>query len=213
MNRLVQGASIALGLLISGSSCALDINVVGLFPGKAVVQVDGGPLQTLSVGQKSREGAMLVSANRDAAIFEVDGERMTVGLGHARMKASTATPSATMTADERGHFVTNGWVNGIPVRFAVDTGATYISLSASEARRLDIDYRKGRKVVMETGNGNAPGYRIKLDTVKVGDVAVNSVDAVVMEGEDPRIALLGMSFLNRTNITREGEIMTLTKRY
>jgi aspartyl protease family protein len=95
----------------------------------------------------------------------------------------------------------------------VDTGATYISLSASEARRLDIDYRKGRKVVMETGNGNAPGYRIKLDTVKVGDVAVNSVDAVVMEGEDPRIALLGMSFLNRTNITREGEIMTLTKRY
>src|SRR5690349_14774881 len=78
MKRFVRSASIALGLLISGSSCALDINVVGLFPGKAVVQVDGGPLQTLSVGQKSREGAMLISANRDAAIFDVDGERMTV---------------------------------------------------------------------------------------------------------------------------------------
>jgi aspartyl protease family protein len=214
MNRSLRSASIAFGLLISGDSGALDINVVGLFPSKAVVQIDGGALQTLSVGQKSREGAVLISADRDAATFDVgDGQHMTVGLGHARMKASDATPSAKMTANERGHFVTTGWVNGVPVRFAVDTGATYISLSASEARRLELDYRKGRKVIMETGNGNAPGYRIKLDAVRVGDVTVNSVDAVVMEGDDPRIALLGMSFLNRMNITREGEIMTLTKRY
>jgi len=76
-----------------------------------------------------------------------------------------------------------------------------------------LDYRKGQRAMMETANGIAPAYRIKLDTVRVGDVTVNNVDAVVMEGNSPAIGLLGMSFLNRMDIRREGEIMTLTKRY
>ena len=213
MNRRRHPVWIFLALLISGGASALDINVVGLFPSKAVVQIDGGSLQTLSVGQKSREGALLVSADRDGATFDIDGQRLTVGLGHARMKASSATPSAIVTADERGHFVTTGWINGTPVRFAVDTGATYISLPAAEARRLGLDYRKGRKAMMETANGIVPAYRVQLDTVRVGDITVNSVDAVVTDGDSPSIALLGMSFLNRMDIRREGEIMTLTKRY
>jgi aspartyl protease family protein len=213
MERRHRLASIVLGLLVSTGAFALDVNVVGLFPNKAVVQIDGGALQTLSVGQKTIEGVALVSVARDGATFDIEGQRTTLGLGHARMKAGTGPASAMVTADERGHFVTTGQVNGIPIRFAVDTGATFISLPASEARRLELDYRKGQKVMMETANGIAPAYRIKLDTVRVGDVTVNSVDAVVMESEGPSIALLGMSFLNRMNIRRDGEIMTLTKRF
>ena len=205
--------SVVLGLVASGAACALDVNVVGLFPNKAVVQIDGGALQTLAVGQKAAEGVVLLGVDRDGATFEIDGQRLTVGLGHARMKASTAAASAMVTADEHGHFVTTGWVNGIPIRFAIDTGATFISLPAGEARRLGLDYHKGQKAMMETANGIAPAYRIKLDTVRVGELTVNSVDAVVMEGDSPAIGLLGMSFLNRMDIRREGEIMTLTKRY
>ena len=206
-------ASIVVGLLISTGAGALDVNVVGLFPNKAVVQIDGGALQTLSLGQKTREGVVLVSVERDGAAFDIQGQRMVLGLGHARMKASTSAASVMVTADTRGHFVTDGLVNGTPIRFTVDTGATFISLSASEARRLGLDYRKGQKAMMHTANGNAPAYRIKLDTVRVGDITVNSVDAVVMEGEGLPVALLGMSFLNRMDIRREGEIMTLTQRY
>ena len=201
------------GLLVAAGAAAIEINVVGLFPSKAVVQIDGGALQTLAIGQKTAEGAVLVAVDREGATFDIDGERVTLGLGHARMKVSTAPASAMVTADEHGHFVTTGWINGIPVRLAVDTGATFISLPASEARRLGLDYRKGQKAMMETANGIAPAYRIKLDTVRVGEVTVNSVDAVVMEGDSPAIGLLGMSFLNRMDIRREGEIMTLTKRY
>jgi aspartyl protease family protein len=95
----------------------------------------------------------------------------------------------------------------------VDTGATFISLPAREASRLGLDYRNGQKVVMETANGDAFAYRVKLDTVRVGELTVNNVDAVVMEGGSLPVALLGMSFLNRTDIRREGAIMTLTKRY
>jgi aspartyl protease family protein len=101
----------------------------------------------------------------------------------------------------------------MPVRFAVDTGATFITLPAREASRLGLDYHKGQKTVMKTANGDVFAYRLKLDTVRVGDVAVDNVDAVIMEGNGLPIALLGMSFLNRMDIRREGAIMTLTKRY
>jgi aspartyl protease family protein len=213
VNRRQRVASIVVGLLVSSDACALDVTVVGLFPNKAVVQIDGGALQTLAAGQKSREGVVLVSVERDGATFVFEGQRMTLGLGHARMKASTAAASAMITADERGHFVAMGAINDIAIRFAVDTGATFVSLPASEARRLGLDYRKGQPALMQTANGVAPAYRIKLDTVRVGEVTVNGVEAVVMESDGSQVALLGMSFLNRMDIRREGEIMTLIKRY
>ena len=211
MHRLRIAATVV-GLLMSSAAVALDVNVVGLFPNKAVVQIDGGALQTLSVGQKTREGITLVSVERDGATFDIQGQRMALGLGHARMQ-TTAAVSAMATVDERGHFVADGQVNGVPIRFTIDTGATFISLPASEARRIGLDYRNGRRAAMETANGVAAAYRVKLDTVRVGELLVNNVDAVVMEGDSLSVALLGMSFLNRVDIRREGQIMTLTKRF
>lgn len=213
MNPHHRIASITIGLLVSTCAAALDVNVVGLFPNKAVVQIEGGALQTLSVGQKTRDEVMLVSVERDGATFDIRGRRMSLGLGHARMQASGSPDSVMVSADGWGHFVTNGEVNGVPMRFAVDTGATFISLPAREATRLGLDYRKGQKAVMETANGDAFAYRVKLDSVRVGDVILNNVDAVVMDGDGLNVALLGMSFLNRMDIRREGAIMTLTKRY
>ena len=65
---------------------------------------------------------------------------------------------------------------------------------------------------METANGSVFAYRLKLDTVRVGGVAVHNVDAVITEGNSLPIALLGMSFLSRTDIRRDGTNVTLTKR-
>ena len=121
--------------------------------------------------------------------------------------------SAVLTADLQGHFRTDGQVNGRSVRFVVDTGATLIALPADEARRLSIDYRKGQMAMMRTANGTAAGYIVKLDTVSIGNVTLYGVDAVVLEGVGLATPLLGMSFLNRMNMMREGNIMTLTRRY
>ena len=205
--------ALVVGLAFCTEAGAVDVKLVGLFPNRAVVQIDGGPLQTLSIGQKTAEGVVLLSVESDGATFEIDGSRTVLGLTHARMKQGTGAASAMVTADEYGHFTTMGQVNGMPVRFAVDTGATFIAFHANEARRLGLDYRKGQRVLMDTAAGIAIAYRIKLDTVRVGDITVNSVDAVVMDSEGPSIALLGMSFLSRMDMKREGEIMTLTKRY
>jgi aspartyl protease family protein len=200
-------------LAVAGAS-ASDITVSGLFTNKAVVQIDGGPLQTLSVGQKTPQGVVLVSVDRESATFDVDGQRMTLGLGRARMSATPpAAETVSITADVRGHFTADGQVNGQPVRFVVDTGASLVSISVSEAQRLSLDYKKGQKALMNTANGATTGYLVQLDTVKVGGVTLHGVDAVVIEGTGFGSPLLGMSFLNRMNMKREGDIMTLTRRY
>ena len=215
MDRRHGIASIALGLLVSTGAAALDVNVVGLFPNKAVVQIEGGALRTLSVGQKTRDAIILLSVERDGATFDIQGRRVALALGHTRTQTSPAAAAnyALVPTDEQGNLVADGQVNGMPVRFAVDTGATFITLPAREANRLGLDYHKGQKTVMKTANGDVFAYRLKLDTVRVGDVAVDNADAVIMEGNGLPIALLGMSFLNRMDIRREGAMMTLTKRY
>ena len=221
-------ASIAIGILISTGAAALDVNVVGLFPNKAVVQIEGGALQTLSVGQKMRD-LILLSVERDGATFDIQGRRVSLPMGPARRSSSPApvqtiaatavqaSPAgeanyAVVRTNERGDLYADGEVNGVPVRFAVDTGATFMTFPAREATRLGLDYHSGQKVVLETANGNAFAYRLKLDTVRVGDMALHDVDAVVMEGNSLPIALLGMSFLSRTDIRRDGTTLTLTKR-
>ena len=91
-----------------------------------------------------------------------------------------------------------------------------IARLAAYCRDAGVQWRphtKGQKVLMRTANGTATGYLIKLDTVTVGGVTLHGVDAVVMEGVGLSFSLLGMSFLNRMDMRREGNIMTLIKRY
>jgi aspartyl protease family protein len=211
--RVLIAMLMALGALVCNVAAGLEISVVGLFPNKAVVQIDGGALQTLSVGQKTREGIILLSVGRDAATFDMRGQRVSLPLGPARRQQSpSAIEAVVVPSDASGIFIVEGHVNGRPIRFAVDTGATFIALSSSEAKRLGLAYRNGQRIVMKTANGGISAYRVKLDTVGVGNVSVHQVDAVITEGDGLPIALLGMSFLNRMEIRHEGAIMTLTKR-
>ncbi|MCC7325534.1 MAG: TIGR02281 family clan AA aspartic protease [Burkholderiales bacterium] len=201
-------------LLASATADATEVSVVGLFPNKAVVQIDGGALRTLSVGQRTAEGIVLVAVGRDGATLDIDGQRTTLGLGNARIaRTAPVAESARLTADLQGHFAADGQVNGRSIRFVVDTGATLVALPADDARRVAIDYRNGKQVTMRTANGNAPAYLVKLDTVSVGSVTLHGVDALVIEGKGLPYPLLGMSFLNRMDMKREGDMMTLTRRY
>lgn len=200
-------------LLFAASVQAADIGVVGLFPNKAVLVVDGGAPRTYSVGAKIAEGVRLVAADQSTATIEVNGKRQTIAIGeHVNRSVSSGPASVTLKADGRGHYMVQGQINGGTVRMLLDTGATAVALPASEAVRLGINYKAGRPGYVNTANGTAPAYIVKLDTVKVGDIQINHVDAVVQEQGLPFI-LLGMSFLNRTEMRREGDQMVLTKRY
>jgi aspartyl protease family protein len=213
---LALGAILWFGLAVPAA--ATDVTVVGLSSARASVSINNGNPRWLAVGQRSPEGVVLVAVDREGgnATFEIDGRRRTLRMNQAYVSAGAASGggagSVTLKADARGHFITDGQVNGTTVRFIVDTGATAIALPAAEAKRLGISYLKGERGFVQTANGTAAAYRVKLDTVRLGDITLNSVDAVVLEG-GLTMALLGMSFLNRTEMKRDGETMVLTKRF
>lgn len=204
-------------LLAPGSVVAADINVLALTAGKAVVSIDGGKPRALTVGQSTPEGVKLISASSESATFEVDGRQQTLAVGQGQAVASTAPArggdTIILTADSRGHFITTGVVNGVSLRFLVDTGATSVVLSSADARRAGVNYLTGARVLTQTANGVVPVYTVKLDTLRVGDITVNNVDASVIEGDKLPVALLGMSFLNRMEMRRDGSTLTLIRRY
>lgn len=212
MVAVFLGGVAALGM---DAARATDVNVIGLFPGKAVIVVGRGSPRTISVGQKTPEGVVLVSATSEQAVLEVDGKRETLGMGqHFETASQTDTRgSVTLPADSRGQFYADGQVNGAHIRFMVDTGATTVLLPFSEADRLGVDYRRGQPGRIQTANGSASAYRVVLDSVTVGGITAYNVDAVVAQAQGLDVALLGMSFLNRTEMRRDGAYMTLTKRY
>ncbi|MFC3108256.1 TIGR02281 family clan AA aspartic protease [Undibacterium arcticum] len=200
-------------LLLAGTADAADIGVVGLFPGKAVLVIDDAAPKTYAIGNTIAEGTRLVASDGNSATVEVNGKRQTLVIGqHANHTISTGPASVTLQADSRGHFLAQGQINGGTMRMLVDTGASMVALSASDALRLGIDYKNGQRITVNTANGVAAVYRIKLDSVKVGDIELRQIDAVIHETGLP-YALLGMSFLNRTDMRRDGEQMTLTRRF
>ena len=212
-HRILTGLALA---LIAGAATATDVNVIGLFRGKAVVVVNGGKPRTLSAGDATPEGVRLVSVDTEQAVLEIDGKRRSLGMGQSISVAAPSTggrAQATLAADARGHFLTTGQINGQSVQFLVDTGASMISMNASEARRLGVNYLKGERGYASTANGPAAVYKVRLDTVRVGDISATDVEALVHDGNALPLVLLGMSFLNRVEMRRDGPTMTLIKRF
>jgi aspartyl protease family protein len=206
---------IALLLLLAGGiAAAADVALIGVIGDKAaVLAVDGGNPKTVKVGQ-TWNGITVLSVDKDRATVEFEGRKRVLQQGqHYRGAApSSDRTQVTLAAGPGGHFVADGAVNGNPVRFLVDTGATSIALPARDADRLGIDFRKGQRGISQTANGPVTVYRVNLDSVRLGDVELRSVDAIVIEqGLD--IALLGMSFLNRVEMKRDGHTMTLIRRF
>jgi aspartyl protease family protein len=146
----------------------------------------------------------------------VDGARRTLLLGAGPVKVSGDAGARSgneivLMASHGGHFNTVGQINGKAVSFMVDTGATKVSMSESEASRLGVDYKAGTRGLAETANGRVAVYAVTLSSVRVGDVEVANVEALVLPASMPHI-LLGNSFLTRFSMKRENEVMRLEKR-
>lgn len=191
-----------------------DVALAGVIGARAVLVIDAGAPQTLAVGARSREGVKLVALRDEIATVEVDGRRETLRLGeHAiHVKGGQEAVRLQLQADSQGHFVSRGRINGIEVNLLVDTGATFVSLGRSDAKRIGLDYTKGERGLTATANGTVPVWRMRLDTVELGGMTMHNVDASVHESELP-LVLLGMSFLNRTQWQRDGDKLILQKRY
>ena len=193
----------------------MDVRVVGLFADRAVLLVEGQQ-HMLRVGQSSPEGVKLVSASSESAVLLIDGEEITARLDGrvSARKRTAAVKEVQVWRNTSGMFTTVGSINGLHVPFLVDTGATQVAMNASQARRLGIDFHViGKPAEVTTASGVVHAWAVTLDSVKVGDLEVRNVPAVVLEGAQPKVTLLGMSYLGRMEILHEGQLMTLRKKY
>ena len=194
---------------------APDVRVVGLFNNQAVLQINGRQ-HVLKAGQTSPEGIKLLEADSESAVLQIEGERVEARLD-GRISApvrSTAAREVQVWRNTSGMYTTVGSINGMPVSFLVDTGATQVAMNAGQARRLGIDYRvTGSPAEVTTASGVERAWMVSLDSVKVGELEVRNVQAVVLDGAQPQTTLLGMSYLGRMKITNDGRLMTLQKKY
>ena len=204
-----------LALLCAGGAAAQTVSMGGSLGSNALLVIDGKP-RTVAVGTTD-EGIRLVNVTANGAIVELKGKRVLLRLGDAQVnlggKASEGGgKQIVLTAQSGGHFHANGTINGQSVRFMVDTGATMVVMDKYEAERLGIDYKSGRRGISRTANGEVAVYAAKLASVRIGDVQVHDVDAIVSQAPMPYI-LLGNSFLTRFQMKRENDVMTLDLRY
>jgi len=112
-----------------------------------------------------------------------------------------------LAGNRLGHFVASGHINGRPVQFMLDTGATDVSVPADLAERLGLE--RGAPVTLSTANGRSEGYRTRIELLQLGDIVLRDVAALVAPGLDGDQVLLGMSALKKLEFTQRGGSMLL----
>lgn len=209
-------ASFLLTLAAAAPAWAQSVALQGMLGNRALLIVDGSAPRAVAPGD-SHKGVKVVSTAGDQAVVEFGGARRTLRVGEAPASVGStgAAPSGdriVLTAGTGGHFLTEGGINGRAAYFMVDTGATSVSIGAAEADRLGIEYKSGQPVRLNTANGVAGGWRVMLASVRVRDVEVRNVEAVISQQPMPYV-LLGNSFLSRFQMRRENDQMVLERRY
>jgi aspartyl protease family protein len=217
---LVQRAHIVLGLALllhTPHTWAQAVGLVGMLGAKALLIVDGAPPKSVAVGE-TYKGVKVISTQGDVAVLAIGNKQHSLRVGDAPAQVGGGTSEGAggsrvvLSAGSEGHFVTVGQINGQSVQFLVDTGATAVSLSAEQAQRMGLSYQKGQLIQMSTANGMIPAWRMKLASVRIGDVVVYNVDSVISSGSMPFV-LLGNSFLSHFQMYRTNDQLVLEKRY
>jgi aspartyl protease family protein len=182
---------------------------------KALLMINGAP-HTLAVGSTVK-GVTLKRVMPGQAEVEVGGKSLLVAIGGAPASVGGGGGGGAtgreilIAAGPGGHFVTSGQINGKPVQFMVDTGATVVAMGRQEADRLGIDWKKGQPGMGHTAAGVVTTHGVSLTSVRIGDVEVFGVNAMILPSEMPFV-LLGNSFLGRFQLRQENDVLRLQRR-
>lgn len=217
MRPLSRCAAAVLSLTACLAAHAQSVTLSGVLGSKALLVIDGGAPRALAAGESLQEVRVLQVAG-DTAVVEIKGQRQTLRLGESPIQAGPRAGGGegmarrvVLKADGRGHFVERGQINGKTMLYMVDTGASSVAIGRPDAERMGLPFLSGQPVIMRTANGEAQGWRMRLDSVRIGDVEVYGVDAVIAPQAMPYV-LLGNSFLSHFQMTRQGSEMVLERR-
>lgn len=203
---------------VGGFAQAQSVMLTGTIGSRAILIVDGSAPKTVAVGE-TFQGVKLLSLAAEQATVEAGGKRVALRMdqpvsigGNGGNGGGGGGTRIVLPVSSGGHFMTQGAINGRSVNFMLDTGATTVALSAADAQRIGLDFSKGQPVRVNTANGVAQGWRVRLNSVRVGDVEVYDVEAIVSQQPMPYV-LLGNSFISRFSMRRDADQMVLEKRF
>lgn len=216
LRRYIRKLTAAWMFACAGTICAMpDIQVNALLPNQAVITIDGNQ-RILKVGKSSPEGVTLISADSKKAVFTWQDQQFERTLS-TRIASQFSAPiekkEARIERGRDGHFFTPGHINGQLVDFLLDTGAFAIAMSPEVADRLGLKWRNGDRFVSSTANGPTPSYEVNLESVSIDGITLHNVKAGVVIGYPQATILLGMSFLERTEMREENNTMVLRQKY
>jgi aspartyl protease family protein len=205
---------LTLVLLACGTTAlAQSVALSGRMGERALLVIDG-KAHTLAPGSTVL-GVKLLRWQGEAAEVSFGGKTLTLQVGGtAQVGAAPAVAASreiVLSVGTGGHFMATGKVNGKTVNFMVDTGATLVAMSRDDAQRLGVDLSSAKLGVSQTANGPVQVQVVTLSAVRVGNVEVANVAAVVMPQPMPYL-LLGNSFLGRFQMQRDNDVMHLTLR-
>jgi aspartyl protease family protein len=221
MHRLpaLTRLSLLFGLLcsVAPGAWSQSVAMTGSMGSKALLVVNGSAPKAVAAGD-TFQGVKVISVGAGEAMIEVGGKRSNVSMGGApvNFKGSAGgnggATQIVLTAGDHGHFFATGSINGSSAQFLVDTGASTVAIGVNDAERMGLKIKDAKPVQMGTANGTAIGYLITLNSVRVQDVEIYNVEAVVMPQPMPNV-LLGNSFLTRFQMKRENDKLTLDRRF
>lgn len=215
MRKALGISLVVFSLLVASISWAApDVRVQGLFGGSAVLLVNGKQ-RLLKQGQTSPEGVKLVSSSSRQAVVEIAGQQYNLGLSQHISSGFQAADVAEVRIPRapNGHYTVGGFINGRPVEFMVDTGASSVAMNLNDAERLGVTFRRGKPIRVSTAGGVVQGFEIDLDKLVIGQITTYKVSATVVVGNFPSQILLGNSFLSQIEMTEEEGVMVLRKKY
>jgi aspartyl protease family protein len=186
----------------------------GMLGDRALLIIDG-QVQSLPVGG-SAKGVKLVRLENGVAQIEIGGKSLSLRLGGSAVGAGAVGGGSNgsrivLPAGPGGHFTGLASINGHPVNFIVDTGATMVSIGADEAQRLGLDFGASTAATTMTANGAVSARTLALASLRVGDVTLYNVQALVVPQAMPYV-LLGNSFLSRFQMRNDNDTLVLEKK-
>ena len=215
MKRISMRNACASALLcaLAAAAHAQSVAFSGMLGDKALLIIDG-QARGVAVGT-TVQGVKLVRITGTQAQIEAGGKTQTLRLGGTAVVAGdTGGAGGTrivLPVGSGGHYTGLGAINGHPVHFLVDTGATTVAMGADVATQIGLDPADSTPAAAMTANGAVSARRITLSKVTVGDVTVYNVEAMVMP-QAMSTVLLGNSFLSHFQMHSDSSSLVLDKK-
>jgi len=115
----------------------------------------------------------------------------------------------SLSADREGHYRINGTINGYPVHFLVDTGATLVAVPQAVAEQAHLSGRY--PVTITTANGEVTGSLTRLQSLSFGEFMLHDIKAVIIPGKDDDVVLLGMNVLSQFSMVQQDKKLILKR--